>query len=300
MSAEHPAEHIVHFYRDERDRCTSVAAFVLEGIERQQRSVILTTPQHWRSVCETLAASNNDAAVRHATFVDADELMRNIAGDGRIDAAGFVAAVEAMITSTGQPVRIFGDLVALLAQHGALDKALEVEQIGHQLSARHGIPILCAYNLEHLDHSGQHAHAIAAAHHRANPDLPKGSPQGAVVLLADDYDDTRDLYLEYLMANGYRVLTAASGNEAIRVARTWRPDLILMDIRMPDISGVEAMRILRQDAAFAKVPIVAFTANARETARSECLAAGFDAVIIKPCLPDLLLEHVARFCAAAP
>jgi len=93
-------------------------------------------------------------------------------------------------------------------------------------------------------------------------------------------------------------VAAASGHQAIHVAQTWLPGLILMDIRMPDMSGVDAMRALRADDRFKTVPIVAFTANARESARAECLSAGFDAVIVKPCLPDSLLKHVASFCVA--
>lgn len=127
--------------------------------------------------------------------------------------------------------------------------------------------------------------------------LPKGSQGGKTILLADDYDDTRDLYMESLTSSGYNVVTAESGRDAIRIARAVLPDVILMDIRMPDISGVDAMLALRQDERFRAVPIVAFTANARERARAEYLSAGFDAVIIKPCLPDELVAYVDALCA---
>lgn len=137
------------------------------------------------------------------------------------------------------------------------------------------------------------------AHAPSVPGLPSGPRHGAIVLLADDYADTRDLYQHYLESNGYRVVLADSGEAAIRAAQTWLPDIILMDIRMPDISGVDAMRVLKRDQRFAKTPIVAFTANALESARAECIAAGFDAVIVKPCLPDSLLKQVASLCAPA-
>lgn len=131
-------------------------------------------------------------------------------------------------------------------------------------------------------------------------DVPNGRAGGKTVLLADDYDDTRDLYTESLVSGGYKVVTANSGRDAIEVAHAWVPDVILMDIRMPDISGVDAMQALRRDDRFRHVPIVAFTANARERARAEYLAAGFDAVIIKPCLPDDLLSHIDALCTAVP
>lgn len=122
---------------------------------------------------------------------------------------------------------------------------------------------------------------------------------GKTILLADDYADTRDLYAEYLVANGYQVITAENGHDAIRSAKASMPDLILMDIRMPDLSGIDAMRAVRQDERFARIPIVAFTANVRESTRAECLAAGFDAVIVKPCLPDELLQQLIPLWPAA-
>jgi two-component system cell cycle response regulator DivK len=136
-------------------------------------------------------------------------------------------------------------------------------------------------------------------HSRSVPTPPSAPRTSPIVLLADDYADTRDLYQHYLESNGYRVVLADSGQEAILAAQTWLPDVILMDIRMPDISGVDAMRELKRDQRFAKTPIVAFTANALESARAECVAAGFDAVIVKPCLPDALLQQVAAFCTPA-
>ena len=114
----------------------------------------------------------------------------------------------------------------------------------------------------------------------------------AVILLVDDVEDGRDIYSTYLTFKGYHVVCAASGDEALARAREHRPDLILMDLSMPGLTGTQAMRALRADDRFRSVPIVALTAHALDDERREALQAGFDAVITKPCLPDELLAAI--------
>ena len=123
------------------------------------------------------------------------------------------------------------------------------------------------------------------------------SHQRPLVLIVDDFDDARDIYEQYLTFKGYRVLTAASGAEAIAVARAERPSVILMDLRMMAMTGTEAMKVLRLDPAFSQVPIVAFTAHALDEEKTIALAAGFDGVIPKPCLPDELMAAIDRLLA---
>ena len=121
-------------------------------------------------------------------------------------------------------------------------------------------------------------------------------PASPLVLLVDDFDDGRELYAEYLEFRGYRIVTAGSGAEALTVARLPdRPALILMDLRMFGISGLEAMRVLRADSEFADVPIVAFTAQAMDNEREAAIVDGFDAVITKPCLPDELAALIDQY-----
>jgi CheY-like chemotaxis protein len=113
-----------------------------------------------------------------------------------------------------------------------------------------------------------------------------------LILLVDDFEDATDIYATCLRHVGYDVECAASGLAALAAARARRPDLILLDIRMPGMSGTEVMTTLRRDADFRAVPIVALTAHAFDNERDAALAAGFDAVIAKPCLPDALLALV--------
>jgi CheY-like chemotaxis protein len=126
------------------------------------------------------------------------------------------------------------------------------------------------------------------------PDQPLVS-----ILLADDNEDGLDMYREYLTYRGYRVVVARHGEEAIVQARAHRPDIILMDIRMPGMTGTDAMRMLRADSTFQHTPIVALTAQALDAERKEALAAGFDELIPKPCLPEELLLALQRILSGA-
>lgn len=121
-----------------------------------------------------------------------------------------------------------------------------------------------------------------------------GPEEGRLVLLADDFDDARDMYSEYLRLSGIRVITAAGGQEAIDLAREHLPALILMDIRMPGVTGTDAMLELRKDPRLARVPMIALTAHALDRERAAILADGFDDVISKPCLPDELVAIVRK------
>ena len=139
-------------------------------------------------------------------------------------------------------------------------------------------------------------------HHHTLPNAGRGRDEcvsDVSILLVDDFEDGLDLYQEYLTYRGYRVIVARNGDEAVAQARAHAPDLIMMDIRMPLMTGTDAMRILRTDPSFGRVPIIALTAHAMEEERVVALAAGFDEVIAKPCLPDQLVLAAERILAAA-
>jgi CheY-like chemotaxis protein len=116
----------------------------------------------------------------------------------------------------------------------------------------------------------------------------------SLILLVDDFEDALDIYGQYLTYVGRRVVVARSGGEALAIARNQRPDVILLDISMPGLTGLDVVRILRADRTFDSTPIVALTARALDSERLEALKAGFDAVIPKPCLPDQLAAGVAK------
>lgn len=123
------------------------------------------------------------------------------------------------------------------------------------------------------------------------------SATSPLILFVDDFEDARDMYGEYLAFVGYRVEMAASGEEAVRLARLHTPALILMDIEMPDMTGGDALRLLRADPTLAGVPVIAFTAHALEHELAAHMVEGFDATIPKPCLPDDLVTLIEPFLA---
>jgi two-component system, cell cycle response regulator DivK len=111
-----------------------------------------------------------------------------------------------------------------------------------------------------------------------------------LVLFVDDDRDARDMYRDYLRSMGCRVITAANGNGAIDQALQHRPDVIIMDLAMPQMDGLAATRHLRRQEPTRRVPIIALTAMpaARDSARE----AGCDAFLAKPCLPELVWWEV--------
>jgi CheY-like chemotaxis protein len=113
-----------------------------------------------------------------------------------------------------------------------------------------------------------------------------------LVLLAEDFEDARDLYRDYLEFSGFRVQTAGNGREAIEQAVTLQPDLILMDASMPVLDGWQATRELKANPATQHIPILALTAHAFEHAREQASAVGCDGFVTKPCLPDDLVARV--------
>ena len=109
------------------------------------------------------------------------------------------------------------------------------------------------------------------------------------VLVVDDYDDARELLGIILEHVGFEVLRAANGAEAIETARKNHPDVVVMDLFMPGMDGIEATRRLREDPALRDVPVIAYTARTAPLAEAEQL---FTGVCIKPCSPDLLIGMV--------
>jgi CheY-like chemotaxis protein len=120
-----------------------------------------------------------------------------------------------------------------------------------------------------------------------------------LVLLAEDFEDARELYREYLEYSGFTVETAKNGREAIDKAVRLRPDLILMDASMPVLDGWQATRMLKADERTQDIPIVALTAHAFDDAKQEAREAGCDGFITKPCLPDDLVAEVRGTLEAA-
>jgi two-component system cell cycle response regulator DivK len=118
---------------------------------------------------------------------------------------------------------------------------------------------------------------------------------GPRALVVDDYDDAREMYAEFLAFKGFRVVQAENGLQAVALAASVLPDLIILDLALPDIDGIEVTRRLKGTPATAGIPIVMLTANTQSRMLEEARKAGCAAVLVKPCTPDELLEVVEGF-----
>ena len=122
---------------------------------------------------------------------------------------------------------------------------------------------------------------------------------GERVLVVEDNEKNMKLFREVLVASGYRTLEATTAGEAIDMASEQTPDLVLMDIQLPDLDGVEALQRLRADARTATIPVVALTAQAMQGDRERFLAAGFDGYVSKPVNVRDLIATVRDHCDRA-
>jgi CheY-like chemotaxis protein len=121
------------------------------------------------------------------------------------------------------------------------------------------------------------------------------SPAGLTILLVEDNEDNRIIYSTVLRHTGYSVVEALDGIQAVALARSVHPDLILMDISIPEIDGWEATRILRQDVTTRDIPIVALTAHALADDRERATVVGFTSYLAKPIEPRAVVAVVRRW-----
>jgi two-component system, cell cycle response regulator DivK len=121
----------------------------------------------------------------------------------------------------------------------------------------------------------------------------------SVILIVEDNDKNMKLARDVLQSKGYSTLEAITGEEGVQLARERKPDLVLMDIQLPGINGMEALRQLRADPACARIPVVAFTASVTPTDRSLIAAAGFDGFLSKPVNLKEFLDTVRRLLDGA-
>jgi len=116
----------------------------------------------------------------------------------------------------------------------------------------------------------------------------------SLVLIIEDNEKNMKLARDVLQVKGYETVEAVTGEEGVKLALQRRPDLVLMDIQLPGINGIDAFRQIRADPKTAHIPIVALTASVTPTDRSQITAAGFDAFIGKPINLKEFLDTVKR------
>jgi len=250
--------------------------------------------------------------------------MRQLKGEGAImaQAASGGAALEAIARADqeGRPFDIIlldhmmpamgGDTVAELVRSHATwrqPRLVLASSVGEPPTGERAIrigfdavltkPVRHAYLVDCLSSlfNGGAARPVAPAKAAKAPQTGQAAPNSGRILLAEDHDINRLLAVTILEDAGYRVECAANGLEALAAARQAGFDLILMDVQMPQMDGLEATRSIRAlSGAAADVRIVALTANAMRTDRDDCLGAGMDDFIDKPIDPDTFLAKISR------
>ena len=116
-----------------------------------------------------------------------------------------------------------------------------------------------------------------------------------LILIVEDDETTREIYSASLRDRGYRVLLATNGAEGVHLARRHRPDLVLMDLRMPVMDGVQAIRYLKSDPQTSRIKVFAISAYEPEAGvPDELHPRGWDGFLTKPIEPPRLLEEIER------
>ena len=120
----------------------------------------------------------------------------------------------------------------------------------------------------------------------------------STILIVEDNEKNMKLVRDILRHQGHQTLEAVTGEEGVRLAREHRPDLVLMDIQLPDIDGITALRRIREDAGLQAVPVLAVSASVMPDEQQKIVASGFDAYITKPIVLKSFVQTVQRFLAS--
>jgi two-component system cell cycle response regulator DivK len=115
------------------------------------------------------------------------------------------------------------------------------------------------------------------------------------ILVIEDQEDNRRILRDLLTSAGYEVIEAVTGEEGVAVAETHRPDLILMDIQLPDLDGYEATRRIKANPALRHIPLIAVTSYALSGDDVKALEAGCDGYVAKPFSPRALLAKIREY-----
>jgi two-component system cell cycle response regulator DivK len=127
--------------------------------------------------------------------------------------------------------------------------------------------------------------------------MANGKGDGTLVLIVEDNDKNLKLARDVLQFHGFRTVEATTGEQGVAVAREQRPDLILMDIALPGMDGVDATQQIKADPAMASIPVVALTASVMQSDRARFEQAGFAGLIAKPIDVLTFPEQVLAYCA---
>ncbi|TMA46011.1 MAG: response regulator [Deltaproteobacteria bacterium] len=114
------------------------------------------------------------------------------------------------------------------------------------------------------------------------------------ILIVEDFADSRDMYIEFLEAQGFEVVGAEDGLAALKSIEKVRPDIVVLDVALPKLDGLSVLRRLRADPRYAKLPVLTLSASLGTDYQKMAMAAGATVALEKPLLPDELLEAVRK------
>jgi two-component system cell cycle response regulator DivK len=123
---------------------------------------------------------------------------------------------------------------------------------------------------------------------------PRAARRPSVLLIADDNSDARELYGEYFSNRGFTVITANDGAAAVRAALDHVPDVIVMDLAMPQFDGITALRRIKADPRTTRIRVMILTGYPHAAVERRAYEAGADLFLTKPCLPEDLGGHVKK------
>jgi two-component system phosphate regulon response regulator PhoB len=121
----------------------------------------------------------------------------------------------------------------------------------------------------------------------------------AQILLVDDEPDQVEMYRYALEDSGFVVISASTGSDAVTRARDLGPDVIVLDVRLPDMTGWDVCRVLKADPRTEHIPVIVLTAAATPTLATDAANAGCAAYLLKPCYPDQLAISIRNVLATA-
>jgi two-component system cell cycle response regulator DivK len=142
-------------------------------------------------------------------------------------------------------------------------------------------------------------HDKIADHRPIESPAPSPRPMTKTILIVEDNELNMKLFHDLLDAHGYKTLQTRNGMEALALAREHRPDLILMDIQLPEVSGLEVTKWLKEDEELKKIPVVAVTAFAMKGDEERIREGGCEAYISKPISVATFLDTVRQFVGEA-
>jgi CheY-like chemotaxis protein len=310
MGNPHPARHMAFLYAGEDAYFAHVVEFFAGGARNGERVLVITTQPRWRDIAAKLdsAVISSLAARRGGLIVaDAETILDETVRNGIFERALFEVELSALLGDGYQDQHVYSEAASILVGRNNLPAALAFEHAEQEVADHSAIRISCAFDLEQFPEAERdwQVRSVINAHQGTaiEPDAwPRPVPPDAtrrmakeaeLILLWDDYRDTRIMYAEALTFSGYRVITAADAPQAFTLAKAYRPDLLVLDVRLPAKLAVDTMRRLKARRDF-NAPILALTAHAFQEERADILEHGFDVVLSKPCLPDALVAAVAE------